>query len=144
MSYVRKMIERDKNARITVGCRCAFKKDSDWAKSWFEPGRHCIIEKRDGSDFAVFVLSKGFTGPLKRDILLYDNDVAWVPENDLELVDRNYPVNLDFLDWYQEIKEDICGDCCEAFYDHKRNRCPNPNCPGNAAYIGDGYRDEEV
>jgi hypothetical protein len=131
MSYVRKMIERDKNARITVGCRCAFKEDSSWAKDWLEPGRHCLIEKRSGGDdFAVFILPKGFTDKLTKDITLHDNSVAWVHMDELELVDRDYATNLDFMDWFEEVKEDICADCGKHFY-NKDGECPDPKCPGN-------------
>ena len=133
MSYIRAMMKRDKAMRITVGCRCAFKETSRWAKGKFrdfEPGRQCLVEKRDGSDLAVFVLPKGFTGKITKDITLHDNSVAWVDEDDLILIDRDYATNLDFLDWFAEIKEDICGDCGKHMTDEE-GICPDPECPGN-------------
>jgi len=129
MSYVRKMIERDKNMRITVGCRCAFKTGSHWAED-FGAGTHVIPVVRDGGDFSVFVLQKGFTGPLTKDIKLYQNKVSWVGEDEMELVDADYSANMKFIDWFDSVYDDICGDCLEAFY-NEDGTCPNPKCPSN-------------
>lgn len=132
MSYVRKMIERDKNMKLTIGCRAALKKGSHWAKD-FEAGRHVILRKRSGTDFAAFVLPKGFTGKLEKDIRLFDNSVAWVGEEELELVDCDFATNLPIMDWYDEIEEDICPDCGIRFLDN------DGECPVCRETYGDDY-----
>jgi len=138
MSYVRRMIERDKNMKLTIGCRAALKKGSHWAKD-YGAGRHVLIRERSGTDFAAFVLPKGFTGKLEKDIKLFDNSVAWIGEEELELVDVDFATNLSVMDWYREVEDDICGDCCETFL-NEEGECSNSECPSN--HLED-YYDED-
>ena len=143
MSYIRAMLERDKNMRLMVGCRASLKKGSHWTKgkfATFEPGRQVLLKGRKGDDFTIFALPKGFTGELTKDIKLYDGEMSWVHKDDMKLVDVNFAANLDFLDWYAGIEDDLCGDCLEAFTDEE-GICPNPKCPGNN--LEDYYDDED-
>ena len=110
MSYIRKMIKRDKQVRLTVGFRAKLKEGTHWAED-FEPGRHVILGERSNESFSVLVLAKGFTGKLVHDIKLWCNSVAWIDEEDLQLVDMNLADNLSFFDWYEEVQGKICPGC---------------------------------
>jgi len=122
MSYIRKMIERDNNTRLTVGCRASLKEGAHWAKI-FEPGRHVILLERDSDNFTALVLRKRFVGKLTLDIKLTYSTVAWINENELKLVDTSFNTNLNFIDWYNEVKQDECPACGNHIVSGKE-KCP--------------------
>jgi hypothetical protein len=129
------------DGKIGIGSRCAFKKGTRWTKGDnFATGQQIIIKKRSGKDFSVFVLRKGFTGELTQDIKLYDNCVSWVHEDEIELVDNNVKENMAFIDWFDSVYDNICGDCLEAFL-NKDETCPNKDCPSN--HLEDYEDDDE-
>lgn len=99
----------EESTRITLGYRCRFKKDS---KQWEEyRGYECIPTERDNGEFEVLVLKKGTNVALDKEDPPYENQVAWVDEKDLEIVDRNISTNMAFVDWLQEHQDDFCPDC---------------------------------
>lgn len=132
--------------RLTVGCRARIlppapknKKDSRrFEKSWREhyPNREVLlVERISGGSFSVLLLVDGTNVPLtmgKKNVV--DNQIAWVSEEDMELVDMDFNTNLDFIDWYEEHEEYFCPDCGEwtggelscLDIDFK---CPNKQCP---------------
>lgn len=122
--------------KLTIGMRCKFKPESHWAKDWDWTGREVLLESRSQSSFSVIVL--GQKELKKRDPKTVENEVAWVDEDDLEFVNADFETNLSFMDWYQEHKEDFCGDCGAWFpnngrLDPKTDEdyvCPNKDCAG--------------
>ncbi len=111
--------------RLTVGCRARIlppapknKKDRrHFERSWREnyPNREVLlIERSSGGEFSVLLLVSGENVPLTQGGKnVVDNKVAWISEEDMELVDANFSVNLDFIDWYEEHEEYYCPDCGE-------------------------------
>jgi hypothetical protein len=136
-----KKLPAAKSQRLTVGCRARFKPEKAKAHSWSEyAGHECLLEERSsGGDFSVMILGKGPNAPLiKKDPNTVIGQVAWVHESELEFVDANFKVNMDFIDWYSEHEEDFCGDCGAWFPEygsidpktHEDRVCPNESCPG--------------
>jgi len=133
--------------RLTVGCRARIlppgpknKKDKrHFEKSWCDnyPNREVLlIERSLGGNFAVLLLISGENVPLTQGAKnVVDNQVAWISEEDMELVDADFNTNLDFIDWYQEHEECYCPDCGEwgggeiSSIDYFDFECPNKKCP---------------
>jgi hypothetical protein len=46
--------------------------------------------------------------------------MAWIPEEDMKLINADFDTNLDFMDWYQEHEGDFCPDCGAWFPDRGR------------------------
>jgi hypothetical protein len=95
--------------RLTVGYRAHIKQKSHWNEMF--RNHDVLLEKRSGAEFAAIVLKKGFNGKLIKSVVLVIGGVAWIDEQDLELVDTNLADNLKFMDWYKEVEEDICPNC---------------------------------
>jgi len=142
MSYIRKMLERDKNEKLTVGYRAAFKASSGWAEH-FEEGRQLLLSARDNEEFNALVLRKNFTGEITRDLSICVDEVAWIREDELILVDKEVAKNLDFIDWYAEVAEDMCPHCRKHVVEYEK-KCPG--CNKYNPYHGvskDGRTEEE-
>jgi len=127
--------------RLTIGMRARIltlqekpKKNRHDASFWCEEygGRDVLLTERNSSgSFAAMVLGKGVTKLEKEKTGIVANEVAWVDEDDLILVGRDFDANLDFIDWYKEHEYDFCPDCLawrpENEFDEQ---CPNEKCPG--------------
>jgi len=80
------------------------------AHSWAGyAGNDVLLEERSQGEFSVIVL--GQKELKKRDPKTVINQFAWVNEEDLEFINADFETNLNFIDWYQERKEDFCPDC---------------------------------
>jgi hypothetical protein len=131
-NYVREMIKRDKNEVLTIGYRAYLKASSSWAKH-FEEGRHVLLQERDCGEFSCIVLPKGFTGKIEKKISLGRDEIAWVNEEDLVLVDKNLAENFEFMEWYAEAKEDQCPYCLNHIVEYEK---PCPGCKKYNPYHG--------
>lgn len=122
MSYLRAMLKRDREMKLTVGCRARLKPDSksNWLLTLGKSD--VLLTERAGDEFAALVLKEN-TGELKEDIKLIENEVAWLSERDLELVNMDFANNMRFIDWYQEAKESECPDCGQSIIIGKE-KCP--------------------
>ena len=92
-----------------------------------------LIERNHGAnEFSAIVLREGVNVPLKkRDGKTVDDQIAWVPENELVLVDTNLEDNLNFIDWYQLNEDKFCPDCGVWFPNNglDGHSCPSKKCP---------------
>ncbi len=137
---------KKKQHRLTVGCRArfltieekpldrknGFVNEGHWREEY--GGREVLIKERSSSGgFSVMLIGEGVKKLRKRDPRTIENEMAWVDEEDLILVDTNFDNNLDFIDWYEEHEEDFCPDCGAWFPDVGRMGaiCPNKECPGH-------------
>lgn len=137
---------KPRKGRLTVGCRARILKlkekpkrkgpeytsnEDYWRKIY--GGHEVLLKTRSSSGFDVMVLGKGVKKLKKEAPNTVINEVAWVSEEDMELVDKDFDINLDFMDWYQDHEEDFCPDCLAWYPDrYKPNAvCPNEKCPSN-------------
>lgn len=108
---------KGKQHRLTVGCRVRIKtlkekpakrgrsveaSESYWRRT--DGGHEAILLERtnDYGEYAAFSfisLAKG-TKKLKKDSKIIVGGGAWIPEDDMVLVDSDFDANLDFIDWY--------------------------------------------
>ena len=106
--------------------------DGFWRKTY--AGHEILLLERvhGAGEFSVMVLKKGTNVLLKkRNGSIVEDQVAWVPETDLELVDTNLEANLNFIDWYQLNEDKFCPDCGRWFPNNglQGHSCPNKKCP---------------
>jgi hypothetical protein len=131
-----------KKPRLIVGCRARFltlkEKPARRGPKYFHDeehwrreygGREVLLLERSGGSFSVMLLGKGVKKLKKKDPKTVTNRMAWVPEEDMVLIDCNFEANMDFIDWYQENEENFCGDC--GVWRKDKDPCPNEDCPGN-------------
>ena len=97
--------------KLTIGYRCRIKSTSSWNKNWGYGDREVLLQERSGGEFSVLVLKKGENVPLDKHWETVDNSIAWLTEDDLELVDKKIATNIKFMDWYEEHEEEFCPDC---------------------------------
>lgn len=127
-----------KKPRLTIGCRARILNKSSWRED-IGAAEILLKERSSGGDFAVMVLGKGIKELEKEKSGVVVNEVAWVSEKDMELINRDFETNLDFMDWYDEHEEDFCPDCLGWFPNIGREdpktgedfKCPNKECPSN-------------
>lgn len=100
--------------RLTLGYRARIKPTSSWKDHGYA-NREVILTKRSAGDWAVMVLKEGVNVPLDHHWKTVDDEVAWIHEDDLDLVDKDIDTNIQFMDWYHENEEDFCPDC--GFFD---------------------------
>ena len=100
--------------RLTVGCRARIKPSSSW-KDHGCAKREVLLTERSGRKFAAMVLPEGkevqLIKPKVGEESFVQNQIAWVAEEDLELVYREFDTNLELIDWAQENDENFCPDC---------------------------------
>ena len=140
----------EKKQRLTIGCRARiitieekpkqtgsefFANESSWREGY--GGREVLLEERNQGDFSVMLLGKGVKELKKKDGHTIDGGMAWVPEEDMVFVNKDFDANLDFIDWYQEHEDEFCPDCGVWFpengglnEDETDVLCPNQKCPG--------------
>jgi len=123
-----------KKKRLTIGCRAriftikeipkrtgpgyAGNEDS-WRKEF--GGREVLLQKRSASSgFSVMLIGEGVTELKKEVPKTIGNQMAWISEEDMELINRDFDTNLDFMDWYEENEENFCPDCGAWFPDRGR------------------------
>ena len=131
-----------KKSRLIIGCRARiltltempkrtgpdfYSNEESWRKEY--GGQEVLILERSNDSFSVMLLGKGVKKLKKKDPKTTEGSMAWVPEDNMVLVDRNFEDNLDFIDWYQENEENFCGDC--GVWREDKDPCPNEDCPGN-------------
>jgi len=127
-----------KKQRLTIGCRARILKESSWYEDIGEQ-EILLKERSSGGDFAVIVLGKGVKELEKEKTGIVENEVAWVSERDMKLINRDFDTNLDFMDWYVEHEDDFCSDCLGWFPNNGREdpetgedfKCPSKECPSN-------------
>jgi hypothetical protein len=130
-----------KKSRLTIGCRAKILNGTRWGEDYGEY-EVLLTERSPNSGFAAIVLCKGVKELEKEKSGIVENQVAWIPESALELIDGDFEANLDFMDWYEGHKDDFCGDCGAWFpgndgltgKDPKTGeylKCPNKDCPSN-------------
>ena len=118
--------------KLTIGYRCRIKPSST---SWGSKGhgyenREVLLQERNDGEFSVMVLKRGKNVPLDKHWKTVTGVVAWVIPDDMELVDKDIDTNLDFMDWWEEHKEDFCPEC-DWFDEHQLakwdyyDKCPN-------------------
>ena len=124
--------------RLTVGMRARFnnKKEGDGSDVWrghpwkeYQGREALLLERSSNGGFSVMVLGKGVTELKKEQTGIVENQVAWVNEEGLDFINADFDTNLDFIDWYQQHKDDFCGDCL-AWRPNQDEPCPNEDCPG--------------
>ena len=139
--------------RLTVGCRARIltlekkpeqkgqnfdSNESDWRKDY--GNREVLLKERSSSGgFSVMLLGSDVKDLEREKSGIVDDLMAWVPEGDLELINKDFGTNLDFMDWYEEHGDDFCSDCLGWFpnngvQDPKTGedfKCPNKACPSN-------------
>lgn len=106
-----------KKSRLTVGYRARIltlkekprnKKHLGYeGHSWRRDygGREVLLSERDANcGFSVMLLDRGVTKLIK-DKNIISNEMAWVPESDMAIVDDDLGTNLDFMDWYKDNEE---------------------------------------
>ena len=124
-----------KKERLTIGCRArilTIKKkpkqkgpnhcidEDSWRRQY--GGREVLLtERTSGGKFAVMILGEGVTEFKREDPKTVEGEVAWIQEEDMVLVDRDFDKNLDFMDWYREHEDEFCPDCGAWF--PNRGRC---------------------
>ena len=119
---------------LTSGYRARIKPTSSWAKNW-NYGNHEVIltERSSNNDFSVMVLKEGVKVPLDHHWETVCDEVAWIHESNLDLVDKDIDTNIRFINWWHEHEEDFCPDCgyfdenVLAKYDYYPY-CPKCNC----------------
>ena len=122
-----------KKRRLTVGHRARiltlkekpkrtgpgyYHNEHDWRKDF--GGRHVLLTERGCSGFAVMLIGKGVKKLWRRDSRTITNQMAWVPEEDMELINSDFDTNLDFMDWYEAHARDFCPECRAWFPDRGR------------------------
>ena len=106
--------------------------EGSWRRS--DGGREVLLVERGHDSFSVMLLGKGIKELKRKDPNTIVGQMAWVPEDDMVLVDMDLDTNLDFIDWYQNHEEDFCPDCYGWFPDRGRlingkdAVCPNGKC----------------
>lgn len=127
-----------KKSRLTIGCRARMLNTSHWGDDY--AGREVLLKERSpgSGDFDVMILGKGVKELEREKSGIVTNEIAWVPESALELIDKDFDTNLDFMDWYTEHEDDFCPNCLAWFpgYDEPQEsgeylKCPNKECPSN-------------
>ena len=138
----------EKKHRFTVGCRARiltlaekppqtetkdghYMNESSWRKDYGD--REVILVERSHGTFTVMLLGEGVKKLKKEDPHTVDDEMAWIDEEDMVLVDKDFDTNLDFIDWYQEHEDEFCGDCGAWFPENGRDwfLCPNKECPSH-------------
>ena len=75
-------------------------------------GREVLLHERSSNgDFSVMLIGEGITELEKKDPNTIVDQMAWVSESDMELVNMDLDTNLNFMDWYEENKDNFCPDC---------------------------------
>jgi len=129
-----------KKQRLTVGYRARIlppesAEDGFWRRAY--AGHEVLLLERShgANEFQAMVLGEGTNLPLKRrnETTVLDQ-VAWIPETDLVLVDTNLEANLNFIDWYQLNEDKFCPACGRWFPNNglQGHSCPNKKCPSNS------------
>jgi len=136
-----------KKERLTIGCRARvltikkkpkrtgpnyYANEDSWRKEY--GGREVLLTERiSGGAFSVMLLGKEVTELKTEDSKTVADEMAWVPEEDLELINRDFDTNMEFIDWYQEHKYEFCPDC-GAWFPNRGGTNPttkeNYECPG--------------
>ena len=137
--------------RLTIGCRARvktleekikqegpgfFANEDHWRKEY--GGREVLLTERShGGEFSAIVLGKDVDKLEKEKTGIVDNEIAWISEDDLILVNKDFEENLDFIDWYQEHEDDFCPDCLTwrpdslTWRPDQSSSCPNKSCPSH-------------
>jgi hypothetical protein len=128
-----------KKPRLTIGCRARMLNTSHRSYA----GHEVLLKERNSNgDFAVMILGKNVKELEKEKSGIVENEIAWVSESALELVDKDFDTNLDFMDWYEQHENDFCPDCLAWFPGNsgfmgkdpktgKYLKCPNKKCRSN-------------
>ncbi len=135
----------EKKLRLTIGCRAriitieekpkqtgpGFCSNEDSWRSGYG-GREVLLKERSRQSFSVMLLGEGIKTLEKEKAGIVADEMAWIDEDDLELVDMDFDTNLDYMDWYQEHEDEFCFDCGAWFPENGRDgaSCPNQKCPG--------------
>ena len=128
----------EKKSRLTIGCRAKILPNGNWGGGY--GGYEVLLKERNSSGgFGVMILGKGVKNLEKEKSGIVENEVAWVEEEDMELINSDFDTNLNFIDWYRCHTYDFCPDCLDWFPDNGREdpktgedfRCPNKDCPSN-------------
>lgn len=135
-----------KKPRLIIGCRARiltlrekptrkgpnfFANEDHWRKEYGK--REVLLLKRSHDRFSVMLLGKRVKELKRKDPKTVDGSMAWVPEEDMVLVNRKFCTNLSFMDWYQENEDNFCGDCGAWRPNDSEGygTCLNKKCPGN-------------
>ena len=101
--------------RLTIGCRTRIitikekpkqegsghaSNEDFWRRQY--GGREVLLKERSHRSFSVMLIGNGVKELKKEDPNTITSEMAWVPEEDMELVNRDFDTNLDFMDWYQD------------------------------------------
>ena len=116
-----------------LGKKC---KSADHFFNRYNGGQHAFLQERSAgsSDFSILTIGNKWKNEHilpKETTGVIDGGGAWVKEDEMEFVNADFEVNLDYMDWYQEHENDFCGDCGTWRPDAEGTICPNKDCPGN-------------
>jgi len=101
--------------RLILGYRCVIKPDSCWGR--YYSNHEILLSERSHIQFGAIVLKKGKCVPLDRVDGTVVDSIAWLKEDDMELVDKCIDTNIRFVDWYAKIEEYECPDCSHLCYE---------------------------
>ena len=99
-------------SKLTIGYRVRIKYRETDSLNLYEGHEAILTERSRGCpEFSVLVLREGKNIPLERNGKTVINELAWLHEDDLELIDTNIEENIKFFDWYAEAEDYLCPDC---------------------------------
>lgn len=115
--------------KLTLGYRARIKPSSRWGDDDYANREVILAERSSGGDFSAMVLKEGVNVPLDKHWKTVADEIAWLHESELDLVDKNIDTNIRFMDWYHEHEDDFCPDC--GFFDENVLAKPDyyPYCP---------------
>lgn len=97
--------------RMTVGYKCRFKKKCEQGKQWGN-GDDFILETRSrgSGDFSVIFIDPN-ANMIVRNWKDVHGSLAWVDEDDMELVNTDINTNIRYIDWWSVKETEVCCDC---------------------------------
>lgn len=116
------LIENRKGNHMMVGYCAKIKEKSNFPEY---TGYNVILNERSGSQFSAIVLAKN-SSVYELNENSHENEIAWLDEEELEIVNTNIKRNMKFVRWYEDNKENNCPLCGT----YTENLCENAKCKG--------------
>ena len=119
---VNSLIENRKKNHMMVGHCAKIKENSNFPEY---AGYNVILTERSGGQFSAIVLAEN-SSVYELNENSYENEIAWLDEEDLEIVNIDTNRNMEFVRWYEDTKDNICPDCgtyTENLYEDENVKC---------------------